>query len=240
MTLEVCCGTAKDVENAVRGGADRIELCSALSTGGLTPSVALIRTARRLTAAGGVTMNVLIRPREGDFVYDDAEKEVMLMDIAACKEAGADGVVIGALTGDNDIDMECCRAMIAAAAPMHVTFSRAFDLCGDKRKALRDVKKLGCDHLLTSGGAPTALEGVEMLRELVADAGRELSIIAASGINTENFGEIVSASGVKEIHGSLREAVHNPHTNSLPGLEPDKKTTSVAKVKLISESISKW
>ncbi|WP_435052599.1 copper homeostasis protein CutC, partial [Paramuribaculum intestinale] len=151
--LEVCAGDIESVYAASRGGAQRVELCSALADGGITPSTGFIRQAVRVP---GMKVHVLIRPRGGDFLYTPEEVASMTDDIVAAREAGAHGVVIGALTPDGDIDMDACRHMMEAAAGMNVTFHRAFDLCRDPFEALDDIIALGCNRLLTSGQAASA------------------------------------------------------------------------------------
>lgn len=238
MKLEVCCSSRADVENALAGGADRIELCQALATGGLTPSASMIKDTVEVAHNAGVNVHVLIRPREGDFAYSDDELNIMTEDIALCRTLGADGVVIGALTPEQKIDTAMCRKMILAARGMRVTFSRAFDLCPDKKEAAATLIQEGCDYILSSGGEPTASEGAETLRELVDFVDGKITMIAASGINADNFAAIVRKTCVKEIHGSFRRPV-NPALNapSLPGLESARKITSAPDVGFISKAI---
>ena len=162
--LEVCAGDIESVYAASRGEAQRVELCSALADGGITPSTGFIRQAVRVP---GMKVHVLIRPRGGDFLYTPEEVASMTDDIVAAREAGAHGVVIGALTPDGDIDMDACRQMMEAASGMNVTFHRAFDLCRDPFEALDHIIALGCNRLLTSGQAASALDGAPMLRQLV-------------------------------------------------------------------------
>lgn len=200
VTVEVCCGDIDSVAAAVAAGAPRVELCSALSEGGLTPSVGLTEAA----VASGVAVNVLIRPRGGDFLYSPAEIAVMERDVAAAVAAGAHGVVIGALLADGSIDLTSCRRLIKAAAGASVTFHRAFDVCADPMQALEEIIALGCDRILTSGQAPTALEGAPMLRRLNDAARGRIAIMAGSGVSANNAARIVSLSGVGEIHASAR------------------------------------
>lgn len=204
--LEICCGDLQSVRAAVEGGADRIELCSALSEGGLTPSYGLIASAREI--AKDIKLHVLIRPREGDFVYtDEDEIACMAADVAMCAEIGADGVVIGALTPEGDIDMKLCQLLIASAEDLSVTFHRAFDRVADPAAALEKLIELGCDRVLTSGLASSALEGAEMLRSLNEQAAGRITILAGAGVTPDNGAEILARSGVKELHGSVRERV---------------------------------
>lgn len=202
--LEVCCGDIASVHAAIAGGARRIELCSALSEGGVTPSAGLIA---RAVGSGIQTVHVLIRPRGGDFLYDEDEISIMETDIRQAVSAGAHGVVIGALTTDGAIDTTACRRLIKAAEGRSVTFHRAFDLCRDPYKALEDIIALGCDRILTSGLAPSALEGAETLRKLNRQADRRIIILAGGGVTPKNAREILSASGVTELHASAKSTV---------------------------------
>lgn len=202
--LEVCAGDIDSVIAAAAGGASRVELCSALGEGGVTPSIGFIRSALKVP---GIRVHVLIRPRGGDFLYTPEEVDCMVDDIVAAREAGVQGVVIGALTPEGDIDVDACRKMVAAAAGISVTFHRAFDLCRDPRKALEDIIALGCDRILTSGQAQTALEGKQKLAELVRQANGRIIILAGAGVSQHNAAEILSASGTNEIHASARASV---------------------------------
>lgn len=200
--LEICAGDLESVMAAAEGGADRIELCSALSEGGLTPSAGMIAEARRI--APGLKLHVLIRPREGDFVYSAEETACMVADIGAARLCGADGVVIGVLTPDDEIDMAACRRLMSAAAGMSVTFHRAFDRVKDPVKALEQVIELGCDRILTSGQASSAKEGVEMLSLLNEQAAGRIILLAGAGVNPDNAQEIMRLGGVNELHASAR------------------------------------
>lgn len=203
--LEVCCGDIRSVYAAKAGGARRIELCTALSEGGVTPSAGLIREAVR---SGIQTVHVLIRPRGGDFLYNEEEIRVMETDIRNAVSAGVHGVVIGALTADGRIDTAACRRLIAAAGSgISVTFHRAFDLCHDPHEALEDIIRLGCDRVLTSGLAPSALEGAETLRQLNRQAAGRITILAGGGVTPANALEILSATGVTELHASAKTTV---------------------------------
>ncbi|MDE6826557.1 MAG: copper homeostasis protein CutC [Paramuribaculum sp.] len=206
--LEICCGDIQSVKAAAEGGADRIELCCALSEGGLTPSAGLIRAARQMAPETG--LHVLIRPREGDFVYDEAETECMAEDIRTAKELGADGVVIGALTQEGEIDTDLCRHLIEQAGEMSVTFHRAFDRCRDMGPALEQIIALGCDRILTSGQAASAYEGAGRLAELKRLAAGRIMIMAGAGVTPENAREILGRSMADELHASAREEIAGP------------------------------
>lgn len=201
MILEVCCGDIQSAHVAARGGAQRIELCSALEADGLTPSAGLIAEARRIE---GLKLHVLIRPREGDFVYSDEEFRIMEADICMARQLGADGVVIGALTAEGDIDVEHCRALIEAAEGMQITFHRAFDQCRRPQEALKQIIALGCHRLLTSGQCRTAVEGIPLLRSLVEQAQGRIVIMPGAGVGPDNARQILQQTGATEIHGSLR------------------------------------
>ena len=181
--IECCCTSVGEVTEAVAGGASRIELCENLEVGGITPSSRLIRQVLDVCP---LPVNVLVRPRGGDFVFSEEEEEQMKQDIRNCKELGVNGVVIGALLGDGSIDTAMMRRLIQAARPLSVTFHRAFDCCKDPFRALEDVIALGCDRLLTSGLASSAYEGRELIARLVSlrdEAKRTLS-----GLLPEKFG----------------------------------------------------
>ena len=241
--LEVCAGDIDSVIAAAQGGASRVELCSALAEGGVTPSIGFIRSALKVP---GIRVHVLIRPRGGDFLYTPQEVDCMVDDIVAAREAGAHGVVIGALTPDGEIDMNACRKMMEAAAGISVTFHRAFDLCRDPFKALEDIISLGCDRILTSGQAQTALEGKENLAELVKQADGRIIILAGAGVSQSNAVEILNASGTGEIHASAKTSVesgmkfrHSGVSMGTPGSdEYSRKTTSADIVKQIVSQIN--
>jgi copper homeostasis protein len=189
---------------AQAAGAHRIELCGPLYDGGTTPSAGLIaRCADELL----VSVHVLIRPRTGDFVYSEDETLIMSKDIAIAKELGVDGVVIGALTPEGDVDAGTMSELIAIASPMRVGFHRAFDQVRDQDEALELLVSLQVDHILTSGGAPTAMEGAERIRQLVERAGDRVDIIAGGSVTKANAAELVKKTGVHTIHGRAFEGV---------------------------------
>ncbi len=198
--LEVCCGDMQSVLAAKEGGADRIELCQALEVDGLTPSAEMMAEAIGL----GIPVQVLIRPREGDFVYDEAEVETMLKEIRLAKRLGANGVVIGALKSDGSIDEETIRRLVSEATGLSITFHRAFDVCSQPAEALEQIVSLGCHRLLTSGQAPSAEQGIPLIKKLVEQSGGRLIIMPGAGVNQENARRILSETGAHEIHGSLR------------------------------------
>lgn len=202
--LEICAGSVESAIAARDGGAQRIELCAALEIGGITPSAGIIAEARKVE---GLALNVIIRPRGGDFLYNSYEAESMIYDIQLCKKLGADGVVIGALTADGDIDTALCRRLIDAADGMSVTFHRAFDMCRNPQQALEELIALGCDRVLTSGQATTAETGIPLLKELVEQAAGRILIMPGCGVNSRNAARILQETGATEIHASARKSV---------------------------------
>ena len=207
--LEVCAADPASVKAATEGGAARVELCSALGEGGVTPSAGLIRQALKVP---GIKVHVLIRPRGGDFIYDEDEIQTMCADIRTAREAGVHGVGIGALTPEGDIDMDACRRMMSEAGDLNVTFHRAFDLCRDPEKAVEEIIALGCNRLLTSGQASSAINGVDMLARIASQAGNRLTILAGAGVNAGNAADIMEKAGVHELHASARHTIGSPMT----------------------------
>jgi copper homeostasis protein len=193
--IEACVDSVESATNAEAGGAHRVELCSALSAGGTTPSHGTIALARERLSIG---LFVLIRPRGGDFCYLPQEYESMARDVLAAKGLGADGVVLGALTELGEVDRDGVRRLLEAAHPLPVTFHRAFDASRDLDEALDVIEELGFRRILTSGGAPTAAEGIPVLKRLVGRA-HQLSILAGGGIG-KDARRIVQETGVREIH----------------------------------------
>lgn len=202
--LEICCGTIGSVYAAREGGADRVELCSGLEEGGLTPSLGFIRAAVRVE---DIRTHVLIRPRGGDFLYAPSDVRLMMEDVRAAREAGAHGVVIGALTAEGEVDIPAVRALIAEADGMSLTFHRAFDMCRNPEKALEDLVSLGFDRILTSGQAATAEAGIPLLHRLVKQAAGRINIMAGCGVSPSNAARILRESGAREIHASARTLV---------------------------------
>lgn len=197
--LEICAGTYSAALAAARAGAQRIELCSALSEGGLTPSAGLMRAAIELP---DIRKHVLIRPRCGDFYYSREEQDIIVDDIRLAREYGADGVVVGALDADGNVDEEAMARFMEAAGTLSVTFHRAFDLCRCPDEALDVLIRLGVPRLLTSGCAATAAEGVENIAAMVRRAAGRLIVIPASGVNAGNVASIIRHTGTFEIHAS--------------------------------------
>jgi copper homeostasis protein len=195
--IEVCVDSVESAVASQEGGAERVELCDNLFEGGTTPSAGSIALARERLK---IKLHVIIRPRGGDFLYSELEYAIMKRDIEAAKALGADGVVIGLLTADGDIDVPRTRELIQLARPMTVTFHRAFDVAREPFRALDTLIELGVDRLLTSGQEETVLEGAEMIAQLVQRAGDRLIIMPGGGFTERNIGRIVAQTGVHEVH----------------------------------------
>lgn len=204
--LEICAGSYDSAMAALRGGAQRIELCAALSEGGLTPSAGMMRGVVA-EAKGRMLVNVLIRPRTGDFLYTEAERRIMIDDISEAARCGVNAVVVGALRADGSFDeafMKAC-AETAHDLGLAITCHRAFDVCRDPREALDQLIAWGYDRLLTSGQAASAEAGIPVIRELVAQAAGRMAIMPGSGVNAGNAAAILRETGAREIHASARE-----------------------------------
>jgi len=204
MRVEICVDSVNGASAAERGGANRVELCDNLLEGGTTPSAGCIQVARRHLKIG---LQVIIRPRGGDFLYSDDELEVMREDIRTAKTLGADGVVLGCLSSEGDIDSARTEELIRLARPMNVTFHRAFDMCRYPQAALEELVRLGVDRVLTSGQEASCLEGLELLAALEKQAAGRIIVMPGGGITLRNVQKIVAATVVKEVHLSARSSI---------------------------------
>jgi copper homeostasis protein len=200
--IEVCANSALSCVEAEAGGAKRVELCAAIPEGGVTPSYGEIKTARAL--APSIDINIIIRPRGGDFLYSPAEIQSMLYDIALAREIGLHGVALGCLTREGDVDVNLLNRLAVAARPLSVTFHRAFDVCRDPFTALKQIIDAGCDRILTSGQQPDAVQGIPLIAELVERAGRQLIIMPGCGVRPDNIARIEAETGALEFHTSAR------------------------------------
>lgn len=201
VTLEIAANSLASALAAQEGGADRVELCENLGEGGCTPSYGTLAMARERLR---IPLYVLIRPRAGDFRFDALERDTMLRDIELCVRLGCDGVVIGALDGNGDVDVALCRELVDAARPLGVTFHRAIDVARDPQAALKAAIALGCERVLTSGAHATAMEGADVIAALVQRAAGRIGVMAGAGVTPENVRDLVQRSGVREVHASAK------------------------------------
>ena len=220
--LEICTNSIHSALAAKAGGANRIELCQDLEHGGITPSYGLIKAVQ--ASIGGMDLFVLIRPRPGNFVYDDHEFEIMRRDIELCRDLGCNGVVLGVLDETGRVDLKRCKELVDLARPMQVTFHRAFDDCQNQERALEQVIEMGCERVLTSGGQASAIDGIEQIARLVKQAkGEALSdfrgmsvelmspgriiIMPGAGITSYEVRRLLDEAGVKEVHASAKRCL---------------------------------
>jgi copper homeostasis protein len=236
--LEVAANSLASALAAQAGGAGRIELCTALELGGLTPSygeIALVRERVQLP------LYVLIRPRAGDFLYDDAELATMRRDIETCAALGCDGVVIGALDAGGDVDTACCRSLISAAAGMGITFHRAFDLVRDQARSLEDVIALGAERVLTSGARRMAREGARRIQVLMEQARGRIVVMPGAGIDAGNIAELAMLTGAHEFHASAKR-VHDSGMHYAPfdtlGMAGGETRTDVNEVRALVQQLA--
>jgi len=206
VVLEICADSVESATAAEQGGAHRIELCSNLLEGGVTPSSGLIATVRDRISIG---LYVMIRPRGSDFCYSPDEFEAMEQDVLSAKQLGADGVVLGILQEDGRVDVPRTRQLVDLARPLKVTFHRAFDMSRDLGKSLEDVIASGVDRVLTSGGEQTVESGLETVANLTRTARDRVIIMAGGGVARGNVRSIVTRTGVREIHASVRVPVQS-------------------------------
>lgn len=219
--LEISANSLASALAAQAGGADRVELCENLGEGGTTPSFGTIALARERLR---IDVYVLIRPRAGDFLYDESERDVMRADIENCVRLGCDGVAIGALDADGEVDTALCRELIAAAGPLGVTFHRAFDAARDQSRALEAVIGLGCERILTSGGADDAWRGAERIAALAGQAAGRIALMAGAGVTPHNILALAQRARVGELHASAkapRASAMRYRNQALAGLSPD-------------------
>ena len=199
--LEICCYSAESAIIAEKSGASRIELCDNYSEGGTTPSYATIKYCVDNLK---IPVNVIVRPRGGDFLYSDIEYEIIKNDIVKIKELNANGVVIGFLNSNGSINIERTKEIIEIAKPMEIVFHRAFDMCNNPILALEQLKEIGITRILTSGSKNTAFEGIDLLSVLVKKASNKISIMPGSGVNETNLHELITKTGANEFHSSAK------------------------------------
>jgi copper homeostasis protein len=207
MNLEICVDSVESAMAAERGGGHRVELCSDLLEGGVTPGAGLIASVRRRV---GIELFVIVRPRGGDFCYSDIEFEVMREEIGQARRLGADGIVLGLLDLQGRVDVPRTSELVELARPLPVTFHRAIDMTPDLSAALMDVLETGATRILTSGGAPNVTRGTPQIARMVQAAKGRIAIMAGGGISAENIAAVAEATGVIEFHSSARTAFRSP------------------------------
>jgi len=199
MIKECCVGSYIEAKQAYENGADRIELCDNLLEGGTTPSYGTIKNS---VSNISIPINVIIRPRSGNFIYSDEEFEIMLDDIKICKDLMVNGIVYGVLNNENKIDVEKVKLIMAAASPLKQTFHMAFDEIENKKEAIDILVSLKVDRILTKGGENSALENLHSLQNLITYAQDKIIIIPGGGVNKDNLVQVIKETGAKEVHGS--------------------------------------
>ena len=234
MTIEVCAYSLESCINAQAGGAGRIELCGGLGEGGTTPSAGMIEVVKQHI---DIPVYVMIRPRGGDFVYDFFEEEIMKKDIDLAKKLGADGVVLGVLLPDGQVDVVRTKALVEHASPMKVTFHRAFDLTPDPMKALKAVIETGAERILTSGLKASAPEAIPLLEQLAKAAGDKIEIMAGGGVNHTNALQL-AATGVHALHLTAKafrpgRQKYFPADVSMAGEIPDERSVMYSDLNLV-------
>ena len=227
--IEIATTDFTTTKSAVEGGADRIELCAALTDGGTTASYGTIKKCRE---AFGIQLFPIIRTRSGDFLYTQEEFDIMMCEVKLCKDLGCDGVVIGLLDKNGKIDLKRTSKLVEAAYPLEVTFHRAFDRCKEPFKAMEQLIETGCQRILTSGQKPMAPDGIDLIAQLVSSADERIIIMPGSGVRKDNIQELAIKTGAKEFHSSLRgkqkskmEFIHPAFTDSTesytnPSIDP--------------------
>lgn len=200
--LEICCFTVESALKAETFGADRIELCDNYREGGTTPSFGAVKIAVNTLK---IPVNVIVRPRGGDFLYTSVEYDIIRQDVINIRESGANGVVIGFLKYNGEIDLEKTKEIVSLAKPMEVTFHRAFDMCRDPLTALEQLKETGITRILTSGAQNSVMEGIALLPELVKKAGDQISIMPGCGVNEETLEQLLTKTNAREFHSASKK-----------------------------------
>jgi copper homeostasis protein len=228
--IEVCVEGIDGLIAAQAAGADRVELCASLVEGGITPSIGTVREALELAT---IPFHVIVRPRGGDFLYSQAEFGSMIADVAALRDLGVAGVVVGCLTAEGDIDEPRMRWLAEAAGPLAVTCHRAFDMTRDPRQALEALIRAGVHRVLTSGQRDTAAEGLDLLAALVKQAGDRIIILGCGALTPDNIGAVRAGTGLKELHFAALKDVQsamrfrNPHVG-MGGTDLDREYRNTA------------
>lgn len=237
--MEICVDSLESARNAIDGGATRLEVCAALSEGGLTPTPGFVKLVRSMTT---IPIYAMIRTRGGNFVYSRDEMDAMWYDLAILKDLDVDGFVFGALTVDCEIDVDRCKEIVSAASPLPVTFHRAFDEVVDPMVALETLIDLGFERILTSGQKNTAEEGLDLLKEIVRQAAGRISIMPGSGITPANILKIKMATNAKEFHASAKSKKsiqEDENHDKIGGVVSDNNFNTVTDSRLVREILNK-
>jgi copper homeostasis protein len=233
--LEVCVDSFASALAAKVGGADRLEVCSALAIGGTTPSFGLVE---QCVAELQMPVMMMIRPHDGGFVYDNDHVNTMLRNIKIAKSIGVQGIVFGALTPEKTIDRETCQRLIEAAGSVETTFHRAFDIVPDPLRSLAELEAFGFDRVLTSGQQTTAIAGANLIRKLVAEAS-VLKVVAGAGVNAQNVCQLIEQTGVQEVHASASVPAMDAQTSRTVSFGPKRRLTCADKVQAIKDAIAR-
>jgi copper homeostasis protein len=242
LTYEICIDSVEGAVAAEEAGAQRVELCAGLFEGGITPSLGMITRVRE--TVGSIKIHVIIRPRGGDFIYSEHEVAVMERDVAAARDAGAHGVVIGALTAEGRVDRPTTARLMRAAGDLPITFHRAFDMTRDPFAALEDLVALGVARVLTSGQDSSALEGAPLIARLVARAGDRIIVMPGGGISARNIARILEITCAREVHFAALIHQDSPATHRNPdpfmggALRPPEYARTVTSAEAIAEIIA--
>jgi copper homeostasis protein len=241
MLIEVCANSFTSAVQALKGGAQRVELCQNLESGGTTPSAATIQLAVERLKKEGLAIFVLIRPRAGSFCYTDLEFEVMKRDILFCKKYNVDGIVIGLLTSEYKIDLVKTAALVELAQPMQVTFHRAFDFVSEPFEAFEQIIDFGIQRILTSGQQSTAIKGKILIRQLIEKANDRIIVMPGSGVNSGNIHNLAEITNAKEFHLSAKKLIRDlEKTNVVENLENEYFLTDSEEVKKVVAALKKW
>lgn len=233
MQLEICIDCIESALAAQEGGANRLEVCGSLATGGTTASRGLVEQCVQRCQ---LEVMMMIRPHDGGFCYGSDDLDTMLRDIAIAQQLDVQGIVFGVLGDDGRVDREQCRRLLDAARPLRATFHRAFDVTRDPLEALDDLLEIGVDRILTSGQAEAAENGTSLIRQLVQRCGNRLSVMVGAGVSASNVAAIVRETGVHEVHASA-SVVRRESRGAKLGFGNSSRVTSRPKVRELVEAL---
>lgn len=234
MLLEICIDSFASALAAKNGGADRLEICSALALGGTTPGTSLVEQCINEL---GMSSMIMIRPHDGGFVYSEDDLRTMIGSIKVAQSVGATGVVFGALTRDRKIDQEVCQRLLEAADELETTFHRAIDVVTEPLESLALLEQMGFDRVLTSGQKPTAMEGSKLIHQMVQQSA-SIRILAGSGINAANVTELIEFTGVREVHASASVVASEAQSQGTVSFGGDRRITSESQVRQIKKILN--